>query len=84
MNADRTATSCIPRYEREIPNPRIASAFQSDSSGIVRSSACIQATCVHGESRDTPNALTPASSSSALLSRRSSISSVQVEDQSKR
>jgi hypothetical protein len=50
----------------------------------LRSSACIQAMCVHGESREIPNGRVPAASNSALLSRRSSISLVQVEDQSKR
>jgi hypothetical protein len=40
--------------------------------------------CVQGESREIPNARTFAASSSELLSRRSSISLVQVDDQSKR
>src|SRR4029453_13759292 len=40
--------------------------------------------CVQGESRETPNLWTPACSNSALLSRRSSTSLVQGEDQSKR
>ena len=63
---------------------RTASAFQSERSVKFRSSACIQAMCVQGESRETPKRCTPASSNSALLSRRSSISFVQVDDQSKR
>jgi hypothetical protein len=40
--------------------------------------------CVHGESREIAYGRTPAASRSALLSRRSSISFVQVDDQSKR
>ena len=67
-----------------MPNASVASAFQSDSSGISRSSACFQAMCVQGESREIPNASTPASLSSALLSRRSSSSLVQVKEKSKR
>jgi hypothetical protein len=39
---------------------------------------------VQGESREIPNVLAPVASNSALLSRRSSISFVQVDDQSKR
>ena len=60
------------------------SAFQSERSGTFRSSACSQATCDQGESREIPNARAPSASSSGLLSRRSSISLVQVDDQSKR
>ena len=48
------------------------------------SSACRHATCDHGLSREIPKAVTPAASNSALLSRRSVSSSVQVLDQSKR
>jgi hypothetical protein len=48
------------------------------------SSACDQEMCVHGESREIPYTVTPSSSNSALLSRRSSNSFVQVPDQSKR
>jgi len=40
--------------------------------------------CDHGESREIPHGCTPAASNSPLLSRRSSISFVQVADQSKR
>jgi len=40
--------------------------------------------CVHGESREIPIGCTPASSNASLLSRRSSSSFVQVDDQSKR
>jgi hypothetical protein len=65
-------------------NACTASAFQSESSGKLRSSVCDHAMCVHGESRETPKTRTPAFSKSRLLSRRSSISSVQVDDQSKR
>ena len=64
--------------------PCIASAFQSESSGKFRSSVWLQAMCVQGESREMPNTRTPARSNSALLSRRSSSSCVQVDDQSKR
>src|SRR5262249_27593293 len=83
-NAVRCATSAKPRNSCAIPNAFTASAFQSDSSGKLRSSACDQETCVQGESRDAPKTRTPASANSALLSRRSSISLVQVDDQSKR
>ena len=67
-----------------MPNASDASPFQSESKGKSRSSACFHAMCVQGESREMPKARTPASSSSVLLSRRSSISFVQVDDQSKR
>ena len=67
-----------------MPKPRTASAFQSESSGKFRSSACVQAMCVHAESREIPYGWTPAAASCSLLSRRSSISFVQVDDQSKR
>ena len=60
------------------------SAFQSESNGKLRSSVCDQAMCVHGESRETAKTFTPASANSVLLSRRSSSSSVQVDDQSNR
>lgn len=49
-----------------------------------RSSACFHAMWVQGESREIPYARTPASASSPPLSRRSSNSFVQVEDQSNR
>ena len=48
------------------------------------SSACIHAMCVYGESREIAARRTPAAVNSSPLSRRSAISSVQVEDQSKR
>src|SRR6185437_17060671 len=75
--AVRSATSLKPRKSCATPNARTASAFQSESSGKFRSSACIQEMCVQGESREIP-----AASNSALLSRRSSISLVQVALQS--
>ena len=80
----RRATSFSPRNSNATPKPRTASAFQSDTSGKLRSSVCAHAMCVHGESREMPNGRTPAASNSALLSRRSSSSFVQVDDQSKR
>src|SRR5215213_1856827 len=83
-NAVRSATSWKPRNSCATPNTLTASPFQSESSGKFRSSACIHAMCVHGESREIPAACTPACSNSVLLSRRSSISLVQVADQSKR
>src|SRR5207237_2052888 len=83
-NALRRDTSRIPLSSNATPKPCVASAFQSERSGKSRSSACIHATCVYGESREIANGSTPASCSSALLSRRSSSSDVQVEDQSKR
>ena len=49
-----------------------------------RSSAWLQAVCVQHESREIANGVTPVCSSSALLSRRSSSSFVQVDDQAKR
>ena len=55
-NAVRRATSRMPRKSCPTPNPRTASPFQSERSGKFRSSACAQARCVHGESRDTPTA----------------------------
>ena len=76
--------SLKPRKSWATPKARTASAFQSESSGKFRSSACIQEMCVQGESREIPAARTPACSNSALLSRRSSISFVQVADQSNR
>ena len=83
-NALRRETSRIPLCSKATPKPCVASAFQSERSGKSRSSACIHATCVYGESREIANGSTPASCSSALLSRRSSSSLVQVVDQSKR
>src|SRR5919198_2084174 len=77
--AVRSATSSMPRKECATSKPHTASAFQSESSPKSRSSACAQAMCVHGESREMARGLTPASSNSCLLSRRSSISFVQVE-----
>jgi len=68
-----------------MPNPRTASAFQSDRNWISpRSSAWLQAVCVQGESREIAYGVTPAPSNSALLSRRSWSSFVQVDDQAKR
>ncbi len=66
------------------PNACIASLFQSERSGKFRSSAWAHAMCVHSESPEMPNGRTPALRNSGLLSRRSSISCVQVADQSKR
>ena len=80
----RSATSFIPWYSCATPKPATASPFQSERSGKSSSSTSRQATCVYGESREIPNTLTPASSNSSLLSRRSSISSVHVDDQSNR
>ena len=82
--ADRSETSFRPRKSKATSKPRVASPFQSESSGKSRSSACIHATCVHGESREIAYGCTPAARNSSLLSRRSSISFVQVDDQSKR
>lgn len=68
-----------------MPNARTASPFQSDRNWISsRSSAWLQAVCVHDESREIAYGVTPASSNSALLSRRSCSSFVQVDDQAKR
>ena len=68
-----------------MPNPRTASPFQSDRNWISsRSSAWLQAVCVQHESREIAYGVTPASSNSALLSRRSWSSFVQVEDQANR
>ena len=72
------------RGTRARPESRVASAFQSEMSGTSRSSACVQATSVYGESRETLKVWTPASSNSALLSRRSSTSLVQVDVQANR
>ena len=83
-NAVRSATSFMPLNSCVTPKPRTASAFQSESSPKSRSSTCIQAMCVHGESREIASGRTPAASNSVLLSRRSSISLVQVPVQSKR
>src|SRR4051794_22068785 len=82
--AVRSAISLKPRNSCATPNACTASAFQSESSGKFRSSACIQEMCVQGESREMPIARTPACSNFSLLSRRSSSSLVQVADQSKR
>jgi hypothetical protein len=68
-----------------MPNPRTASPFQSDRNWISsRSSAWLQAVCVQHESREIAYGVTPDSSNSALLSRRSWSSFVQVEDQANR
>jgi hypothetical protein len=68
-----------------MPNPRTASAFQSERNWISsKSSAWLQAVWVYGESREIANGTTPVASSSVLLSRRSSSSFVQVDDQAKR
>src|SRR5262249_5249790 len=83
-NAVRSATSAKPRNSCAIPNAFTASAFQSESRGKFKSRACDHEMCVQGESRDAPKTRTSASANSALLSRRSSISFVQVDDQSKR
>jgi hypothetical protein len=83
-NADRAETSLSPRYSKATSKPRVASPFQSESSGSSRSSACSHAACVYGESREIGYGWMPRSVKSAPLSRRSSSSLVQVEDQSKR
>ncbi len=67
-----------------MPNALVASRFQSDSSGNVKSSAEVNAMCVHGESHEMASGRTPAASSSGLRSRSSSSSLVHVDDQSKR
>ncbi len=72
----------MPRYSWAIPKPRTASPFQSDSSGKVRSSTCVQAACDQGLSREIPNTRTPAPSNSLFLSRRVVSSSCQVPVQS--
>jgi len=82
--ADRSAMSLKPLNSCATPNARTASAFQSERSPKFRSRAWVHAMCVHGESREIPIGWTPTSSNSALLSRRSSNSFVQVDDQSKR
>ena len=48
----RRLTPLRPRYSWAMPNPSVASLFQSERSGKVRSSTCIHAMCVYGESRD--------------------------------
>ncbi len=80
----RLATFRKPRNSWPIPNARTASPLKSESSPKFRSSAWVHAICVHGESREMPTGWTPSSSNSSLLSRRSSSSFVQVDDQSKR
>ncbi len=75
----------MPRRSWAMPKPRTASAFQSDKSSThSRSSAWLHAMWVNGESREIPYGLTPAASTSALLSRRSSISAVHVLVQSQK
>jgi hypothetical protein len=81
-NAQRRATFLNPRNSCPIPKAETASPLKSESSPKFRSSACVHAMCVHGESREIPTGWTPSASNSALLSRRSSSSFVQVEDQS--
>ena len=83
-NAERSDTSRRPRWSIATSNPCVASPFQSERSGKSRSSACVHATCVQGESREIAYGWTPAARNSSLLSRRSSTSCVQVEDQSNR
>ena len=80
----RRETPFIPRYSCAMPNPSVASPFQSDKSGNSKSSAWAHAMCVYGESREMANGWTPASSNARLLSRRSFSSSVQVALQSNR
>jgi len=75
--------SLKPRKARATPKPWTASAFQSESNPKLRSSACIHEMWVQGESREIPSGFTPARSNSSLLSRRISISFVQVAVQSK-
>jgi hypothetical protein len=82
--AERCETSFSPRKSKATSKPRVASAFQSERSGKSRSIACVQATCVYGESREIAYGCAPAARNSSLLSRRSSSSFVQVDDQSKR
>src|SRR5512133_3490049 len=75
----------MPRNSWATPKPRVASAFQSERNWISsKSSAWLHAVCVQGESREIANGVTPASSNSGLLSRRSSSSFVQVDVQAKR
>jgi hypothetical protein len=50
--AERSETSFSPRNSKAMSKPWVASAFQSESSGKLRSRACVHATCVHGESRE--------------------------------
>jgi hypothetical protein len=83
-NALRAETSVISDSSVATPNPRVASPFQSERSGISMPSVSAQEACDQGESREMPNGRTPAAARSALLSRRSSISFVQPADQSKK
>ena len=83
-NALRSDTPSRPRKSCATSKPLVASPFQSESSGTSMSSACAHAMWQYGESREMPYAVVPASSKSALLSRRSVSSSVQVPVQSKR
>lgn len=61
---------------------RVASAFQSETSGKLRSRTSAHARCDHALSREIAKSPTLSSSNSALLSRRRLNSSVQVADQS--
>src|SRR5581483_8856381 len=81
---ERAETSRRPRKSKATPKPRVASPLKSESRGKSRSRAWVHATCVHGWSREMAYGCAPAARNSSLLSRRSSSSLVQVEDQSKR
>ena len=82
--AVRSATSLSPLWSCAMSSAWTASPFQSERSGTSRSSASRHARCDQGLSREIAYGVTPAASNSALLSRRSVSSSVQVLDQSKR
>src|SRR5581483_313221 len=68
-NAVRRATSRSPRNSKPTPNARTASPLKSESSPKFRSSTCVHAMCVHGESREMPTGWTPAWSKSSRRSR---------------
>lgn len=44
----------MPQIVSAIPNPRVASPSQSESSGTSIASDCRHASCDQGESRETP------------------------------
>ena len=71
--------------DRGFPNARVASPFQSERSGTLSVPSVLdQASWHHGESREIASGRTPTVARSSLLSRRSTISFVQVGDQSQR
>jgi hypothetical protein len=74
----------MPQTAVATPKPRVASPFQSESSGSSTDSDCFQASCDHGESREMPKMWTPSASKAGRLSRRRRSSFVQVGDQSQR